>query len=61
MRILPEGVVFELPGMTKTSSEITPVFFANFDEWESLCVLHCLQSQISLTNIFRPLVDPATN
>ena len=61
MRILPEGVVFELPGMTKTSSEIIPVFFAKFDDCESICILHCLQSYISRTNIFRPLVDPATN
>ena len=61
MRILPEGVVFELPGMTKTSSEIIPVFFAMFDDCESICVLRCLQSYISRTNIFRPLVDPATN
>ena len=43
MRILPEGVVFELPGMTKTSSEIIPVFFAKFDDCESICVLRCLQ------------------
>ena len=28
MRILPEGVVFELPGMTKTPSEIIPVLFS---------------------------------
>ena len=61
MRILPEGVVFELPGMTKTSSEIIPVFFAKFDDCESICVLRCLQSYISRTNTFRPLVDPATN
>ena len=61
MRILPEGVVFELPGMTKTSSEIIHVFFAKFDDCESICVLRCLQSYISRTNIFRPLVDPATN
>ena len=61
MRILPEGVVLELPGMTKTSSEIIPVFFAKFDDCESICVLRCLQSYISRTNIFRPLVDPATN
>ena len=61
MRILPEGVVFELPGMTKTSSEIIPVFFAKFDDCESICVLRCLQSYISRTNIFWPLVDPATN
>ena len=61
MRILPEGVVFELPGMTKTSSEIIPVFFAKFDDCESICVLRCLQSYISRTNTFRPLVDPGTN
>ena len=61
MRILPEGVVFELPGMTKTSSEIIPVFFAKFDDCESICVLRCLQSYISRTNTFRPLVDPATD
>ena len=61
MRILPEGVVFELPGMTKTSSEIIPVFFAKFDDCESVCVLRCLQSYISRTNTFRPLVDPATD
>jgi hypothetical protein len=27
MRILPEGVEFKLPGLTKTSSEVTAVFF----------------------------------
>ena len=61
MRRLPEGVVFELPGITKTSSEIILVFFAKFDDCESICVLRCLHSYISRTNIFRPLVDPATN
>ena len=54
MRILPEGVVFELPGMTKTSSDVTPVFFAKFDECETLCVLRCLQSYIARTDGFRP-------
>ena len=43
MSILPEGVVFELPGMTETSSEIIPVFFAKFEDCESICVLRCLQ------------------
>ena len=61
MRILPEGVVLELPGMTKTSSEIILVFLAKFDDCESICVLRCLQSYTSRTNTFRPLVDPATN
>ena len=61
MRILPEGVVFELPGMTKTSSEVTPAFFAKFDDCESLCVLRCLQSYISRTRTFRPTVDAASN
>ena len=56
MRILPEGVAFELPGMTKTSSEIIPVFFATFDDCESIlrsalfdtrlaCVQRSLQSK----------------
>ena len=61
MRILPEGVVFELPGMTKTSSEVTPAFFTKFDDCESLCVLRCLQSYISRTRTFRPTVDAASN
>ena len=43
MSILPEGVVFELPGMTETSSEIIPVFFAKFEDCESIFVLRCLQ------------------
>ena len=47
--------------LTKTFSEIIPVFFAKFDDCESICVLRCLQPYISRTNIFGPLVDPATN
>ena len=45
--------------MTKTSWDIAPVFFAKFDDCESLCVLRCLQSCISRTNVFRHLVNPA--
>lgn len=46
MRILPEGVEFKLPGMTKTSSDIKTVFFARYEACEQLCVLHCLQSYL---------------
>ena len=59
MRILPEGVVFELPGMTKTSLEIILVFFAKFDDCESICVLRCLQSYISRTNTFVASCGPS--
>jgi hypothetical protein len=61
MRLVPEGVVFELPGLTKTSSEVTSVFFARFDDCERLCVLRCLQSYISRTENFRSPMDPASD
>ena len=37
MRFLPEGAVFQLPGLTKTSSDVKSVFFAKFDDCEKLC------------------------
>ena len=54
MRILPEGVEFKLPGMTKTSSDIKTVFFARYEACEQLYVLHCLQSYLVRTKTFRP-------
>ena len=56
MRILPEGVEFKLPGLTKTSSEVISVFFAKYEEREELCVLRCLQCYIARTSPFRPIM-----
>ena len=39
----PEGVVFNPPGLTKTSSEVRSVFFANFPTDKSLCVTTTLE------------------
>ena len=58
MRFLPEGVVFQLPGLTKTSSDVKSVFFAKFDDCEKLCVVHCLQSYIERTKEFRQPLAP---
>ena len=44
MRLHPEGVEFRLPGLTKTSSEISSVFFAKFEQDHKICVLRCLQT-----------------
>ena len=60
MRILPEGVEFKLPGLTKTSSEVSSVFFAKYVDCDDLCVLRCLQCYILRTSTFRPLPDPET-
>jgi hypothetical protein len=60
MRILPEGVEFKLPGLTKTSSVVTSVFFAKYVECENLCVLRCLQCYIARTSLFRPVMGPTT-
>ena len=61
MRILPEGVEFKLPGLTKTSSVVTSVFFAKYVECENLCVLRCLQCYIARTSSFRPVMGPTTH
>ena len=58
MRILPEGAEFQLPGLTKTSSEVISVFFAKYSECEKLCVLRCLQCYIMRTDSFRPARNP---
>ena len=58
MRFLPEGVVFQLPDLTKTSSDVKSVFFAKFDDCEKLCVVHCLQSYIERTKEFRQPLAP---
>ena len=47
MRISPEGVEFKLPGLTKTSSVVTSVFFAKYEECEKLCVLRCMFTVLS--------------
>ena len=60
MRILPEGVELQLPGLTKTSSEVSSVFFAKYVDCDDLCVLRCLQCYILRTSTFRPLPDPDT-
>ena len=58
MRNLPEGAEFQLPGLTKTSSEVISVFFAKYSECKKLCVLRCLQCHIMRTDSFRPARDP---
>ena len=60
MRILPEGVEFKLPGLTKTSSKVSSVFFAKYVDCDDLCVLRYLQCYILRTSTFRPLPDPET-
>ena len=57
MRILPEGVEFKLPGLTKTSSEVTPVFFGKYAECENLCLFGCLQCYLTRTISFRPVMN----
>ena len=59
MRLHPEGVEFQLPGLTKTSSEISSVFFAKFEQDHNLCVLRCLQAYLEKTRVFRPILAPA--
>ena len=61
MRILPEGVEFKLPGLTKTSREVTSVFFAKYVDCDDLCVLRCLQCYIGRTSSFRPVLSPDTS
>ena len=61
MRILPEGVEFKLPGLTKTSCEVTSVFFAKYTDCADLCVLRCLQCYITRTSPFRPVLDSDTS
>ena len=58
MRILLEGAEFQLPGLTKTSSEVISVFFAKYPVCEKLCVLRCLQCYIMRTSSFRPVRCP---
>ena len=53
MRILPEGAQFQLPGLTKTSSEVILMFFGKYSVSEKLCVLRCLQCYIMPTSSFR--------
>ena len=59
MRLHPQGVEFQLPGLTKTSSEISSVFFAKFEQDHKLCVLRCLQAYLEKTRIFRPILAPS--
>ena len=59
MRLHPEGVEFQLPGLTKTSSEISTVFLAKFEQDHNLCVLRCLQAYLEKTRVFRPILVPA--
>ena len=59
MRLHPEGVEFQLPGLTKTSSEISSVFFAKFEQDHKLCVLRCLQAYLEKTRVFRPILAPS--
>ena len=59
MRLHPEGVEFQLPDLTKTSSEISSVFFAKFEQDHKLCVLRCLQAYLEKTRVFRPILAPS--
>ena len=59
MRLHPEGVEFRLPGLTKTSSEISLVFFTKFERDHNLCVLHCLQAYMEKTRVSHPILAPA--
>lgn len=52
MRFLSERVVFELPGLSKTSSDITSVFFAKFED----CIF--MKSCIARTDRFLSQADP---
>ncbi len=53
MRIMPEGVEFRLPGVTKTSSCVTSVFFAAYEDEQHICVSQCLQLYLERTKQFR--------
>ena len=49
-----------MPGLTKTSREVTSVFFAKYVDSDDLCVLRCLQCYIGRTSSFRPVLHPNT-
>ncbi len=46
MRILPEGVEFKLPGLTKTSCEVTSVFFAKYVDCDDLWIVRPERSSL---------------
>lgn len=48
-KTLPEGITFQLPGMTKTSSEIRTVFFASFPDTKAVCVTTTLKAYLYRT------------
>ena len=49
-----------MPGLTKTSREVTSVIFAKYVDCDDLCVLRCLQCCIGHTSSFRPVLHPDT-
>ena len=49
----PEGDVFNLPGLTKTSSQVRSVFFASFPTDKSLCVTTTLEVYLAKTSLPR--------
>ena len=54
----PQRVVLQVPGLTKTSSDVKSVFFAKFEDCQQFCVVRCLQSYIDRTKDFRPPLAP---
>ena len=59
-RFLPEGVVFDLPDLTKKSrfqNSLKTSFHASFPSNPKLCVVNCLHEYGKRTKNFRPLPD----
>jgi len=55
MQFRNDGVIFQLPGLSKTQSDCTPkeVFYAKFNENQKLCIVRCLESYLHITSKFR--------
>ena len=55
MQFRNDGVIFQLPGLSKTQSDCTPkeVFYANFNENKKLCIVSSLESFLQITSKFR--------
>ncbi|XP_062591128.1 uncharacterized protein LOC134252662 [Saccostrea cucullata] len=57
MQVIPSGVKFLLPGLSKTQRDCSSkeVFYARFPDHEKLCVVECLLEYLHRTKTFRTL------
>ena len=55
MKFNTEGVLFTLPGLSKTQTDCTPrqVLYSHFPDNEKLCVVRCLKEYLKRTQSFR--------